>query len=327
MRVAVNTPNLTREEMEKLIRQPRNLISVDIETVSLDNRLPLGVAIGISDDVGFYFFDPRDDLLHLMVDNTPLILFQNAKYDIPIMTTLGYTIRRYEDTKLLAYAAGILENSLAELSSSILHRDCPSVTSLWRKKDQGNIAIDHLKLATISITHACNTYMLWCRLPKTQLYKDIDRPSIDLLMEMEKWGILIDQYKLTQVEQSVMVRAQALEEEIKQELGNINLASNPQVAEALREKGVIGTRKTKSGKDAVSEESLKPLNHPLANKILKHRSEMKTLTTYIPFMRSPDSGGRIHTRFGYTDTGRWSSSAPNLQNITRDEKFRGMEDA
>jgi len=52
---------------------------------------------------------------------------------------------------------------------------------------------------------------------------------------------------------------------------------------------------------------------------------MKTLTTYVPAFRTVDDKGRLHTRFGYTNTGRWSSSGPNLQNITRDEKFEESE--
>ena len=171
------------------------------------------------------------------------------------------------------------------------------------------------------IIHACNTYALWDVLPKTQLYKNIDRPSIDLVLEMEKWGVLIDQYKLTEVEQDTVVKANQMEVELKEELGDVNLASNPQMVKALQAKGIMGTRKTKGGAQSVSEESLRPLNHPLTNKLLDYRSVMKTLTTYVPAFRSTDTNGRLHTKFGYTSTGRWASSGPNLQNITRDEKF------
>ena len=321
MRFIVNKSNLSMEQAEELLLSPKDKVSVDVETVSLNNQLPLGIAIGISGEVGYYFFNPRDELLKRVIDQTPVILFQNAKFDIPILQQLDYTIQSYEDTKLVAYSAGILDNSLEDLSFSILHKGCPSVTSQWKKKDQGNIAIDHVKMGGMSIIHACNTYALWDKLPKTPLYYDIDKPCIDLLMEMERWGLLIDQYKLTEVEQTSITKANQMEQELKEELGDINLASNPQIVKALQARGILGTRKTKGGKASVSEESLKPLNHPLANKLLDYRSEMKTLTTYVPSFRSPDATGRIHTRFGYTDTGRWTSSAPNLQNITRDEKF------
>lgn len=311
----------TREEAGELLAKSWDKIALDIETVSLDNPLPLGIAIAIDADRGFYFFNPKDKLLMELVSWTPIILIQNAAFDLPILHKLGFVVQGYEDTMLLAYSAGILEKSLEALSFSILGRDCPSVTSQWKKKDQGNIAIDHIKMAGMSIIHACNTYALWEKLPKTPLYRDLDRPCIDLVLEMEYWGLLIDQVRLTEVEQVTVVKANQMEQELKEELGNINLASNPQVATALQEKGILGTRKTKAGKDSVSEESLRPLNHPTTNLLLAYRSKMKTLTTYVPAFRKPDARGRIHTQFGYTNTGRWSSSKPNLQNITRDEKF------
>lgn len=316
----------TREEAEEILLTPRDHISLDIETVSLINPLPLGIAIGVDKSRGFYFFNPRDELLKEVIETTAIIITHNAAFDIPILGNLGVGLQHYEDTMLLAYSAGILEKSLEALSRSILNRSCPSVTSQWRKKEQGNIAIDHVKMGGMSIIHACNTYALWDKLPKTDLYQDLDRPCIDLVMEMERWGVLIDQVKLTEVEQETVVKASQLELEIKEELGDVNLGSNPQVVVALQAKGILGTRKTKGGADSVSEESLKPLNHPLTNKLLKYRSVIKTLSTYVPAFRSPDAGGRIHTVFGYTDTGRWKSGdkkqgKPNLQNITRDEKF------
>ena len=279
----------------------------------------------MSPDCGFYFFNPKDEMLGRILDSTEIVIFQNAKFDIPILKALGYTIKDYEDTKMIAYSGGILDNSLEALSMSILHRECPSVTSQWRKPNQGNIAIDHIKMGGMCIIHACNTYALEEKLPKTELYRTIDKPCVELLMEMEHWGLLIDQYRLTEVEQATMNRTVPMEKELLAELEVENLASNPQVAEALRRLGIVGTRKTRSDKDSVSEESLKPLDLPLTNKLLKWRSLMKTLTTYVPAFRRIDHTGRIHTRFGFTNTGRWSSSKPNLQNITRDEKFTEEE--
>ncbi len=321
MRFLVNKTVGTEAEAITLLLQPRDKLAVDIETVSLDNRLPLGIAVALSNDLAFYFFNPSDELVKQVVEQTPLCLMHNAAFDIPILNKLGVQVPHFEDTYMLSYAAGVLENNLPALSDSILHKPCPSVTSLWKKKDQGNIAINHVKLGGMSMIHACNTYALWTSIPRVSLYDDIDRPCVDLVGGRVNKGILIDQHKLTEVEWEVMVRVEKLEAELRAELGDINLASNPQVADALRTKGIIGTRKTQSGADAVSEESLKPLHHPLADKILGHRSLMKTLTTYLPALRKADTTGKVHTNFGYTNTGRWSSSNPNLQNLTNDSKF------
>lgn len=323
MRFIANKANLSKEEADELLLSPKSKIAVDVETVSLDNLLPLGIGVAVSPDIGFYFFNVRDPILLDIFKCSDIVIAQNAKFDIPLLRALGHNITNYEDTKMIAYSAGILDNSLESLSSSILHRSCPSVTSQWKKPNQGNIAISHVKMGQMCIIHACNTFALEQKLPKTDLYKLIDKPCLELLMEMEREGLLIDQYRLTLVEQQTMDRVLPMETELLEELGIKNLNSNPQVAAALRTKGIIGTRKTRSDRDSVSEESLKPLNLPLTNNLLKYRSLMKTLTTYVPAFRRVDSRGRIHTNFGLTNTGRWRSSKPNLQNITRDEKFEG----
>lgn len=325
MKFIVNQ-ELSREQADELLASPRNKIGIDVETVSIENRLPLGVGVAIDSHTGFYFFNPRDEVLKQAIELAQVAYIHNAKFDVPILRSLGIAVPYFEDTKMLAYSAGILDNHLGDLSQSLLLRECPSVTSQWKKKDQGNVAIDHVKMGQMCITHACLAYELGEKLPKTSLYQEIDRPCVDLLIEMEHWGVLIDQYTLTLVEQQTMNRVSPMEVELLEELGVENLASNPQVAEALRARGIIGTRKTRSDKDSVSVESLGPLDLPLTNKLLKYRSLMKTLTTYVPALRKVDHTGHIHTSFGFTRTGRWSSSGPNLQNLTRDEKFAEEED-
>lgn len=319
MRFVTDKLNLNREQAEELLLRKRDRISLDIETVSLENPLPLGVAVGLSRDLGYYFFDPGDALLHKLIEQTPTVLMHNASFDAPILKRLGHCYSNFEDTMLVAYSQGLLENSLEALSWSVLRKEFPSVTSQWKKKDQGNIGIDHVKMAGMSIIHAENTYALWDKLVKVPLYYEIDKPCINLVIEMEQNGLLVDQFKLTEVEQETVVKTNELERELREELFGINLNSNPQIVEALQAKGIMGTRKTKAGKDSVSDESLRPLNHPLTNKLLEYRSLMKTVSTYVPAFRSVNHDGRIHTHFGYTNTGRWRSSRPNLQNITNND--------
>ncbi len=329
MRFVTNKMGIDEEQAIQLLLAPHPYIAVDLETVSLENQLVLGIAIAISREVGYYFFNPRDELVKQVVEQSPLTLFHNASFDVPALKRLGITrFYNWHDTMLLAYSAGILDKGLEALSRDVLGKPYTSITSQWKKPNQGNIAIDHVKMAGWSLQHALNTLALWEVIPKTQLYQEIDRPCVDLVIEMEGWGVKIDQYRLTPVEQETMTKALKLEAELKLDLNSpdINLASNPQVAKALQAMGIMGTRKTKSGADSVGEESLKSLHNPVANRLLKYRSLLKTLTTYVPSFRKPDSNGRIHTVYGYADTGRWTSGdkaqgKPNLQNISRDERF------
>ena len=72
------------------------------------------------------------------------------------------------------------------------------------------------------------------------------------------------------------------------------------------------------------EEILKAVNLPLCDAILEKRGILKLLSTYIdklPTVLNPKTG-RLHCHFNQcgTDTGRFSSSDPNLQNIPSHNK-------
>lgn len=321
------TSNKVERDLVKDLQEKREVIAIDTETVSLDNRLILGVSVALEPDYGCYFFNTKDELLFKVIEMADSIVFHNASFDVPALRKLGLPIKNYEDSELLAYSNGYLRASLEYLSKELLGKECPSVTLQWENTKQGNIGINHEIMAQFSIIHACNTLALWHKLPKVQLYYEIDKPCIELVIEMETNGLLVNQYRLTQVEQEAIVMVEKLKAELLWELGDINLNSNPQVTKAFQEKGVIGTRKTKSGAVSVSDDSLRPLNHPLANKLLAYRSVMKTISTYVPAFRKTDERGRLHTKYGYTDTGRFRSTKPNLQNLTGNSKFAyGDED-
>jgi len=94
MRFIVNKEGITLNDAIALAEQPREKVAVDIETVSLDNQLPLGIGIAISPKIGFYFFDTEDELAKEMVSSVTKVAFQNAAFDIPKLRKLGYQIAR-----------------------------------------------------------------------------------------------------------------------------------------------------------------------------------------------------------------------------------------
>jgi DNA polymerase I-like protein with 3'-5' exonuclease and polymerase domains len=70
---------------------------------------------------------------------------------------------------------------------------------------------------------------------------------------------------------------------------------------------------------STSEDALKDINHPIVESLLYYRGMEKRVTTYgEPFLKYINElTGRIHSDFEQlnTDTGRYSSNNPNLQNI------------
>jgi DNA polymerase-1 len=103
----------------------------------------------------------------------------------------------------------------------------------------------------------------------------------------------------------------------------LNLASPKQMGELLFDRLKLDpdAKRTASGQYATDEDTLQKLagRHPIIDLILEHRACSKLKSTYVD--KLPEcidaATGRIHTTFSQalTETGRLSSSNPNLQNI------------
>lgn len=112
-----------------------------------------------------------------------------------------------------------------------------------------------------------------------------------------------------------------------------NPNSNPQLGKILYEDlGFPVIKKTDSGNPSTAEGTLKELPqkhiaYPFIKALMEYRSVDKMLSTYFySILRKLDANNRLHPSFLLhgTVTGRLSSKLPNIQNIPRDPKIRGM---
>ncbi len=262
-------------------------------------------------------------------------LGQNLKYDAHVLANHGITLR------------GIAHDTL--LQSYVLESDKPH--------DMDSLAKRHLGLTTIPYTEVCGKgakqigfdevaidrateyaaedadvtlrlhQHLWPQLEATPqlaaLYRDIELPVLSVLLEMERTGVLIDPFLLSQHSEELGRRLHALEGEAHTLAGQpFNLGSPKQLGEILFGKlGLPVVKKTATGQPSTDEEVLEKLaeDYPLPKLLLEHRSLSKLKSTYadkLPRMVNPHTG-RVHTSFSQATavTGRLSSSEPNLQNI------------
>ena len=155
-----------------------------------------------------------------------------------------------------------------------------------------------------------------------KLYQEIELPLAKMLADMENAGIYINEAKLDAMNVQMNDELHVLEQsiyELAREIFNIN--SPKQLGEILFVKlGLPALKKTKTG-FSTNAEVLENLiyAHPIIAKILDYRLLNKLKTTYLDGLKAlinPDTK-RIHTSFNQTvtETGRLSSSEPNLQNI------------
>ncbi|WP_281518553.1 DNA polymerase I [Thomasclavelia cocleata] len=154
-----------------------------------------------------------------------------------------------------------------------------------------------------------------------ELYKDVEMPVAKILAEMEYQGAKIDKEVLKQLENQFGQEISILEKDIHQLAHKeFNIASPKQLGEVLFEDLKLPfAKKTKTGY-STSVDTLNKLQdiHPIINKVLKYRMLSKLYSTYIIGLQEQVFvDGKIHTIYNQalTQTGRLSSTDPNLQNI------------
>lgn len=156
----------------------------------------------------------------------------------------------------------------------------------------------------------------------TDLFNEIDMPTIEVLSEMQWNGMYVDEEELNKFGEELKQNIDKLTKEIYELAGEeFNINSTKQLGVILFEKMQLPViKKTKSGysTDVDVLEKLKR-EDPIISKILDYRQLMKLSSTYVegikPYINPKTK--RIHSFFHQTitATGRISSTEPNLQNI------------
>jgi DNA polymerase-1 len=169
--------------------------------------------------------------------------------------------------------------------------------------------------------------MLWPKITGVpaleRLYETIEQPLVPVLQRMERRGVLINAERLRAQSTEIAEKLVELAERARREAGtDLNVDSPKQLQQVLFEKlGLPVLRKTPKGQPSTAEDVLEELaaSYPLPRTVLEYRALAKLKSTYtekLPELINPDTG-RIHTSYhqAVAQTGRLSSTDPNLQNI------------
>jgi len=156
-----------------------------------------------------------------------------------------------------------------------------------------------------------------------RLYEDFEQPLVPVLLRMERHGVLVDREMLRRQGVELAKRAEELKTEAQTEAGvEFNVDSPKQLQQILYEKMQLPVlRKTPTGQPSTAEDVLEELAdaYKLPKLILEYRGIAKLRSTYadkLPTQINPATG-RVHTSYhqAVAQTGRLSSTDPNLQNI------------
>src|SRR5210317_283373 len=159
---------------------------------------------------------------------------------------------------------------------------------------------------------------------KFTVYKRLENPLINVLIQMEDTGVIVNPIKLREISDNLSKEIKIVEEKIFNLSKKVfNVGSPKQLGEILfDEMKIKGGKKSKNGSWQTSVEVLENISdegHPIAKLILDWRHFSKLRSTYADALieQINPKTKRVHTSYSMVgaSTGRLSSSNPNLQNI------------
>jgi len=154
------------------------------------------------------------------------------------------------------------------------------------------------------------------------LFEALEMPLAHILGEMESIGVQVDVDRLKKMGEELSAKLAEYEKKIHESAGEtFNINSPKQLGVILFEKlGLPAVKKTKTGYSP-SADVLEKLRdkHVIIEDILHYRQIGKLQSTYVEGLLKviKKDSHKVHTRFNQalTQTGRLSSTDPNLQNI------------
>jgi DNA polymerase-1 len=285
----------------------------------------------------------------LLEDPATLKIGHNFKFDWIVFDRRGIKVAPIDDTLIMSFnldAGGLNSHSMDDLAKKHLDHDCLTYKELCGS-GQKQIKFNEVPLdraTEYAAEDADVTMRLWnrfrTRMPHERVervYQMVDRPLVAVVARMEREGVKVDREELGRLSHEFSQQILALEEQICGEAGcQFTIGSPQQLGNVLFDKmGLKGGRKGKSGTWSTDVNELERLSRegvPIASLVLEWRQLSKLKSTYTDALQQQTNKetGRVHTSYSLSgaQTGRLSSTDPNLQNIPiRTEIGRRIRDA
>ncbi|MCX6449199.1 MAG: DNA polymerase, partial [Actinobacteria bacterium] len=316
--ISINVENIDSNKLDLMLSNRTDPVAISFD-LSEDKLLGYAVAVSgsqvwnvVGSSLGEWISDPKlPKYLH------------GAKYALKNLNINGLA----SDIELLAYLVnpGSRNLDLSDLAERLLGMSA-SNEGLFASFDAKSAAwIFKLQNELLAELKAKGM---------SDLYSELEQPTLVLLAKMEQVGIAVDQPKLKSLSSYVSkIVADETAAAYKEAGHEFNVGSPKQLQVVLfDELKLPKTKKIKTGftTDAESLEWLSAkTKHPLLRHLLRIRETSKLLTTIEGLITATANDGRIHTNFQQTvaATGRLSSTEPNLQNIPiRTDEGRQIRD-
>ena len=333
----VTTEDEARALLEELKKADR--IAFDTETAAFDGHESteahfcklVGFSFATAPGKAWYVTADQIDVFRpLFADPSKTFVGHNVKFDRSVLHRYGIGFASVpHDTMLAHYCLdAAARHGMDTLSEQYLsYRPIP-ITALIGEKERGKEQLSMAALKPEEIRdYAAEDADVTLRLedvlrPQAPKALETEEQLVKILIEMEREGVKIDVEALKDYGRTLDREILSLTQEILVYADpGFNPDSPKQLGELLFGKlGLEGGKKTASGQYSTDEKTLSKLVdvHPIIAKILEYRQLTKLKSTYVDKLPTLiDENGRVHTTYAqaFTETGRLSSSDPNLQNI------------
>ncbi|MBC7491564.1 MAG: DNA polymerase I, partial [Novosphingobium sp.] len=293
----------------------------------------------------------------LLESDAVLKVGQNIKYDITILARNGVDVAPIDDTMVMSFCldAGrsldLAGHGMDELASRHLGHKTMTFKDLC---GTGKKAITFAEVPLPDATrYAAEDADVTWRLYKTfqprmadesatRIHQRVDRPLIPVVARMEQRGIKVDRERLAGLSAEFAGKIAELETVIHAAAGGpFTIGSPKQLGDVLFDRlGHKGGKKGKSGQYSTDQSVLETIaahidggpGADVARLVLDWRQLSKLKSTYTDALQAAinPATGRVHTSYSLVgaQTGRLSSTDPNLQNIPiRTEVGRQIREA
>ena len=332
--------------LAELMAAPR--VAFDIETAAREPGLSatdantcrlLGLSFSTAPGKAWYVIADLVDVFRpLFADKSKILVVHNGKYDRTVLHRYGIGFAPTpRDTMLEHYCLdAAARHGLKELSEQLLGYRMIRFEDVAGEPERGKpeptLAGKDLKLVcdyaaedadfTLRLDDILRPKVPIAPAPLPNVLSDVEEPLVKILIDMEREGVKIDVEALKAYGRELDREILSLTQQILSYADpGFNPDSPKQLGALLFGKlGLAGGKKTASGQFSTDEKTLSKLvgEHPIIPLILEYRACSKLKSTYVDKLPTLiDENGRVHTTYAqaFTETGRLSSSDPNLQNI------------
>lgn len=268
----------------------------------LSDNLTLTISNGKTEYIMYpsgEFFNLNLDVIQALFSGAKQKICFDAKSLMHNLADFNIEINNYFDVSLSIYIAN-------EMDAEIKIEDALKLNNIFTE----NKTTALIKLKEIYVSKLISSLQL-------KLYSDIELPLVEVLYDMEKFGINIDTNRIKELSLVYHNELDELTKRIYALAGEeFNINSPKQLQTILFEKLKVEYK----GKASTSIEVLNAIEtkHEIVPLIIRYRKVAKLVSTYLDGMLNyVKQDGKIHTTFMQrtTSTGRLSSREPNLQNL------------